>query len=525
AWGDVADLRWPVATFGIHLAGLEVRQHAAVHRAALAALLDGRPADTVLAEGVTLAEGVASLRAMGRIQARHGPEACRRYVVSFTAGVDDVEAVLELARLAGDPATLAGDPALADLPAVSPQLDVVPLLETAAALDAAEAFLDRLLATPAYRAHLASRDDIQEVMLGYSDSSKESGFVASNWLLHRAQQGLVRAAARHDIRLILFHGRGGSIGRGGGPANRAILAQAAGSVAGRLKFTEQGEVIAAHYANPELARRHLEQVTAATLLASGSHHEAAVDRAAAEGTPILEDLAARSREAYRSLIDLPGFFDVFLAVTPMAQIVDLALGSRPAARPRSREIGQPPDRPLADLDSLRAIPWVFAWSQARANVPGWYGIGSALEGHLATAGRDGAERLRSLHRSWPFFASLIDTAELALARTDLTTFHRYLSLAPGPDAARIAEAIETEFERSVRLVTAVAGRDRLLADDPALVRSLDLRAPYVDALSAVQADALGRLRRAGPDDPDTPRLKRIVGETLGGIAAGLQTTG
>ncbi|MFI5226857.1 MAG: phosphoenolpyruvate carboxylase, partial [Candidatus Limnocylindrales bacterium] len=223
AWGDVADLRWQVATFGFHLAGLEVRQHAAVHRAALAALLDGRPADTVLAEGVTLAEVVASLRAMGRIQARHSLEACRRYVVSFTAGVDDVAAVLELARLAGDPATLAGDPTLADLPAVSPQLDVVPLLETAAALDAAEAFLDRLLATPAYRAHLATRDDIQEVMLGYSDSSKESGFVASNWLLHGALQGLVRAAARHDIRLILFHGRGGSIGRGGGPANRAIL--------------------------------------------------------------------------------------------------------------------------------------------------------------------------------------------------------------------------------------------------------------------------------------------------------------
>ncbi len=525
AWGEVADLRWQVATFGFHLAGLEVRQHSAVHRAALAALRDGRPASTPLSEGVTLAEVIATLRAMGRIQARHGTDACCRYVVSFTADVDDVEAVLELATLAGDPATFAGDPALADLPAVSPHLDVVPLLETAAALDAAEEFLDRLLGTPAYRAHLVDRGDVQEVMLGYSDSSKESGFVASNWLLHRAQEGLVRGAARHGVRLILFHGRGGSIGRGGGPANRAILAQAAGSVAGRLKFTEQGEVIAAHYANPELARRHLEQVTAATLLASGSDHEAAVDRAAAEGTPILEDLAARSREAYRAFIDLPGFFDVFLAVTPMAQIADLALGSRPASRPRSREVGQPAGRPVADLDSLRAIPWVFAWSQSRANVPGWYGIGSALEGHLATAGRSAAARLRALHRSWPFFASLIDTAELALARTDLTTFRRYLLLAPGPDAARIAAAIEAEFERSVRLVTAVAGRDRLLADDPALVRSLDLRAPYVDALSAVQADALGRLRRAGPDDPDTPRLKRIVGETLGGIAAGLQTTG
>ncbi len=267
-------------------------------------------------------------------------------------------------------------------------------------------------------------------------------------------------------------------------------------------------------------------MTAATLLASGSDHEAAVDRAAAEGTPILEDLAARSREAYRALIDLPGFFDVFLAVDPDGpdRRPRPRLPSRRPGRVRERSASPPAVR-VTDLDSLRAIPWVFAWSQSRANVPGWYGIGSALEGHLATAGRSAAARLRSLHRSWPFFASLIDTAELALARTDLTTFRRYLLLAPGPDAARIAAAIEAEFERSVRLVTAVAGRDRLLADDPALVRSLDLRAPYVDALSAVQADALGRLRRAGPDDPDTPRLKRIVGETLGGIAAGLQTTG
>jgi phosphoenolpyruvate carboxylase len=526
AWGDVADLRWQVATFGFHLAGLEVRQHAAIHRSALAALAAGSPGDSMVEEGITLAEVVATFRAMARIQGRFGEEACRRYVVSFTAAIADVGAVLDLAAAAGDPAVLAGDPALADLAPATPAVDVVPLLETAAALEGAEGFLDALLAETRYRSHLAGRGDRQEVMLGYSDSSKESGFVASNWLLHRAQEGLVRSAARHGIRLTLFHGRGGSIGRGGGPANRAILAQAAGSVAGRLKFTEQGEVIAAHYANPEIARRHLEQVTAATLMASSAAHEAAVDRAAAEGAPILEDLSTRSRDAYRALVDLPGFFDVFLAATPMAQIAELALGSRPASRPRARVgPGGSGARPEVDLQSLRAIPWVFAWSQSRANVPGWYGIGTALEAHLDVTGPGGAERLRALHGAWPFFASLIDTAELALARTDLTTFRRYLALAPGPDASRIGKAIEAEFERSVRLVTAVAGRDRLLADDPELIRSLDLRAPYVDALSAVQADALGRLRRSAADDPDVLRLRRIVGETLGGIAAGLQTTG
>ena len=251
AWGEVADLRWQLATFGFHLASLEVRQHAAVHRAALGALDAGLGAGTDVAPGVTLGEVVATFRAIARLQARYGEDSCRRYVISFTATPADVAAVLDLAERAGDPATLAVDGApLGDLPAATPRLDVVPLLETAEALGGAEAFLDALVGDPTYRAHLASRGWVQEVMIGYSDSSKESGYLASNWLLHQAQEGLVRAARRHELRLVLFHGRGGAIGRGGGPANRAILAQAAGSVAGRLKFTEQGEVIATHYASP-----------------------------------------------------------------------------------------------------------------------------------------------------------------------------------------------------------------------------------------------------------------------------------
>jgi phosphoenolpyruvate carboxylase len=278
-------------------------------------------------------------------------------------------------------------------------------------------------------------------MLGYSDSSKESGFVASNWLLHRAQQGLVASAERHGIRLTLFHGRGGSIGRGGGPANRAILAQAAGSVAGSSSSPSRAR------SSPRtmqigIARRHHEQVTAATL----SHQPGARSRGRPGG-----GRRHRSSKTWpngrgwpiRPFIDLPGFFDVFLAATPMADRRSPSVRVPRSGRGPHR--ADDPDRPIADLEGLRAIPWVFAWSQSRANVPGWYGIGTALEGHLAASGRGAAARLRALHRAWPFFASLIDTAELALARTDLTTFRRYLALAPGPDADRIAIAIEAEF--------------------------------------------------------------------------------
>ncbi len=534
AWGDIADLRWQLATFGFHLASLEVRQHAAVHAAALAALDAGAGATTEVAPGVVLGEVIASFRAMARIQARFGEAACHRYVISFSTRPEHVLAVLELARRAGDPELLGGDPvALGELPAATPALDVVPLLESAAGLDDAGGFLDRLLSDPGYREHLAGRSGGQEVMLGYSDSSKESGFLASNWSLHQAQGALVTMARRHGVELTLFHGRGGAIGRGGGPASRAILAQAAGSVAGRLRFTEQGEMVAAHYASPEIARRHLEQVIAATLLASSPDHEAAVDRAATDGALVLAELAALSRAAYRGLIDIPGFFRVFAGATPIAEIAGLALGSRPVARPGRRaaadgstddRAGAPPSQEVG-LDGLRAIPWVFAWSQARTDLPGWYGIGTALETYLDRGGRASLERLRTLHRTWPFFASIVDNAELSLARADPGTFRRYIALVGGPEAQAVEAAVDSEYERSVRAILSITGNDRLLAGDPALRRSIELRTPYVDALSALQIELLARLRRTPPGDPDAARLRRIVGATLSGIAAGLQTTG
>jgi len=534
AWGEVADFRWQVETFGFHLASLELRQHAAIHRAALAALANGGDPAAEVAPGVTLGEVIASFRAAARLQAVFGPQACRRYVISFTTSADDVLAVLTLAQAAGDPslftaaatdprpAAVAAIAALADLPPATPVLDVVPLLESADALEGASGLVDELLGTERYRAHLRDRGDVQEVMLGYSDSSKESGFLAANWLLHRAQEALVAAAHRHGITLTLFHGRGGAIGRGGGPANRAILAQAPGSVDGRIRFTEQGEVIATQYANPAIARRHLEQVTAAALIASTAEHERELARAVSEGGPVLAELAAVSRAAYRALVSQPGFLAFFEQATPLAEIAGLALGSRPARRPEARDATSGPS--ISDLTALRAIPWVFAWSQSRANLAGWYGLGTALEAYVDRGGSAALERLAGLYRRWPFVASVLDNAELSLAKADLATFRRYAGLAPGSDAAAIRAAIEAEYERSVRLLLQVTGRDRLLGGHPVLARSIDLRNPYVDALSALQVELLGRLRSA-PAGSEAERLRRIVGATVNGIAAGLQNTG
>ncbi len=527
AWGELADLRWQVATFGFHLASLEVRQHAGVHRAALAAIRAGADPELVVAGGVTVAEVLATFRAIARLQQRYGVHACHRYVISFTTTPDDVTNVLELARLAAQPEPFGRPtPALADLPPALPVLDVVPLLESAEALSGAAPLLDELLADPSYRAHLRSRGNSQEVMLGYSDSSKESGFLAANWLLYRAQEALVASARQNDIHLTLFHGRGGAIGRGGGPANRAILAQAPGTVDGGFKFTEQGEVIAAHYADVSIAQRHLEQVTSAVLLASAPEHAQAVEEAAGEGAATMAELTAISRNAYRALVERPAFAAFFQAATPIDMIAGLGLGSRPSSRPGGRGGGAP------DIASLRAIPWVFAWSQSRANPPGWYGLGTALEAATTRGGKDVVEHLAALYRRWPFFASVLDNAELSLAKADLATFRRYAELASGADAMDIRGMIEAEYARSVRMLLLVTGRDRLLAGHPTLARAIELRNPYIDALSAVQVELLARLRHveeagagAAEGATDPAAIRAVVGATINGIAAGLQNTG
>ena len=535
AYGQVAELRWQLATFGFHLASLEVRQHAGVHRAAVEALRTGAGPDAEVEAGVSLGEVLATFRSIARLQARYGVEACRRYVISFTTSREDVADVLELARRASEPEPFGSPaPALAGLPPSLPVLDVVPLLESADALAGAGGLLDALFSDTAYRAHVRERGDAQEVMLGYSDSSKESGFLAANWLLYGAQEALVATARKHGVALTLFHGRGGAIGRGGGPANRAILAQAAGSVDGHLKFTEQGEVIAAHYADATIAQRHLEQVTSATLLASTPEHEADVAGAAAAGAGTMAELAAISRTAYRSLVERPAFGAFFRAATPIDLIAGLGLGSRPASRSGTGRAAGPSSASPASADptirgdeiaSLRAIPWVFAWSQARANLPGWYGLGTALEAVTARGGREAVDHLADLYRGWPFFASVLDNAELSLAKADLGTFRRYADLASGAEATAIRGMIEAEYSRSVRMLLLVTRQGRLLAGHPVLARSIELRNPYIDALSAVQVELLGRLRDPSLNTRDADAIRAVIGATINGIAAGLQNTG
>jgi phosphoenolpyruvate carboxylase len=345
------------------------------------------------------------------------------------------------------------------------------------------------------------------------------GFLAANWQLHQAQVALVAMARRHGLELTLFHGRGGAIGRGGGPANRAIRGQAPGSVDGRLKLTEQGEVVAARYADARIARRHLEQLTNAALLAP-------VDAAEADLAPdeqqaaarLMDELAADAFAAYRALVDEPGFPAWFRQVTPIDEVMTMRLGSRPPARDRS----DPDD--AAWLERLRAIPWVFAWAQARMELPGWYGLGNALERFEVRHGTAGLDELARLYGRWPFLASVIDNAEASLARVDLAVARRHAeSATSGLDDPRW-RAVELELERTVKHVLRLKGESRLLEGAPVLRRAIELRNPYVAALSELQLDLLGRLRLGGRE-PDTARIRRLVQLTINGIAAGLQGTG
>ncbi len=514
AWGEVQDLCWQVETFGFHLASLEVRQHAGVHAAALPRLRTGGELDAPLDDGPSTTEVLATAAELVAIQRRAGPGAAHRYVISFTRSVDDVLGVLELTARA-----LSDDPRrAADLRATTVPIDVVPLLESRDALAGAGPFLRALLEAPTYRPHLERRGNRQEVMLGYSDSNKEVGYLAAAWSLHRAQAALVEAARDAGVELTLFHGRGGSIGRGGGPANRAVLAQAPGSVDGRLKLTEQGEVIAERYPSPAIALRHLEQLTNATLLASFvpvERHAVVIDRFG----PMLDELASLAEEAYRALVwDDPGFAAYYAAATPIREIIRLELGSRPARR--GSATGE-----LPDLETLRAIPWAFAWSQSRANVPAWYGVGTALEAFGRRHGRRGRDLLAEAHREWPFFSTTLENVELGLAIADPTIAARYAALAgDGPGMRRIAGAIAAEYERTVAAVLTVTGHKRLMDRSPRLQRSIGLRNPYVDVLSEVQLRCLRRLRAAATAT-ERRSLERLLQLTISGIAAGLQHTG
>ncbi|MGW4421470.1 phosphoenolpyruvate carboxylase [Streptosporangium sp. NPDC004631] len=490
AYGELQHLIWQVETFGFHLAELEVRQHSQVHAEALAELAAGRSSERT-------DEVLATIRTIAWIQERFGVDACSRYVVSFTRSADDVAAVYSLAEHA------LGDRA--------PLLDVVPLFESGADLANAPAVLTGMLEIPGIQRRLATGGRRLEVMLGYSDSAKELGPTAATLKLYEAQEALTAWAAEHDVRLTLFHGRGGALGRGGGPANRAVLAQAPGSVGGRFKVTEQGEVIFARYGHAAIARRHMEQITSAVLLASTPTVEARTAEAAGRFRAMARQVASASERSYRSLTEAPGFPEWFSLVSPLEEIGSLRLGSRPARR----GLGAP-----RSLDDLRAIPWVFAWAQTRINLPGWYGLGSGLE---AVASESGLDELRAAYREWPLFASLLDNVEMSLAKTDRDIAARYLALGGRDD---FAGRLLREYDLTRRLVLEVTGHTRLLESRRVLSRAVQLRDPYVDALSHLQLRALSTLRSEEElSEHERERLSTLLLLSVNGVAAGLQNTG
>jgi phosphoenolpyruvate carboxylase len=501
AYGELQHLLWQAETFGFHLASLEVRQHSDVHSEVLAEIAPAAVGDAVTLDGSPSAtdarselarETLDTFRTMARLQERFGDDACRRVIVSFTRSAADVAGVHALAAIAVPDGRL--------------ELDVVPLFESRRELETATEILDEVLALPGTQRRLADRDRRMEVMLGYSDSAKESGVLAANLLLYDAQRRLSAWADQRDVRLTIFHGRGGALGRGGGPTNRAILGQPPGSGTGRFKVTEQGEVAFARYGNLALAERHLEQITNAVMLASASSevHDTAADFE--EETTTLREASER---AYRELVDREGFADFFRNVTPIEEIGTLPIGSRPSSRSAGGELG-----------ALRAIPWVFAWTQNRCNIPGWYGLGSGLA--AVAGGNDGLERLRRMFREWPFFTSFVENAELSLSKADLRIGLRYLAL--GGDG-QLAAAIEEEFRLTAGMVLAVTEHERLLDCRPQLQTAVQLRNPYVDALSFLQLRLLEELRGRGSRDGREGRLERLVQATISGIAAGLQNTG
>nr|WP_243738353.1 phosphoenolpyruvate carboxylase [Cellulomonas shaoxiangyii] len=490
AYGDLQRLLWQLQTFGFHLAELEVRQHSQVHAAALADIekngIDGDLQPQTL-------EVLDTFRALGSVQRRFGVAAARRYIVSFTQSPEHLPAVYRLAELAFGGADDA------------PVIDAIPLFETFADLQASVDILEEALKHPRVQERLAVNGRRVEVMLGYSDSSKDVGPVSATLALDDAQRRIADWARRHDIALTLFHGRGGALGRGGGPANRAVLAQPPGSVDGRFKLTEQGEVIFARYGDPDIATRHIEQVTAATLLADAPSVVRRNDDAAARFAGLASRLDAASRRRFHELVRAEGFPAWFAEVTPLEELGLLPIGSRPARRGLS----------VSSLDDLRAIPWVFSWSQARINLAGWYGLGTALEavGDL--------DELRTAYAEWPLFATIIDNVEMSLAKTDERIAARYLALGDRDD---LAQLVLSEMALTRRWVLATTGSDAILGRRRILGRAVQLRSPYVDALSLLQLRALRGLRTGAPAE-QADELRRLLLLTVNGVAAGLQNTG
>jgi phosphoenolpyruvate carboxylase len=534
--GAILRLIRTATAIGLGLATLDVREHSERHHVAVGALVDrvgaldrpyadlDRPArigylSTEMASRRPLIGAVrgelddVTAQVLGTFDAirtsldTYGPGVVETYIVSMTHDVDDLYAVVVLAREAG-----LLDPGTPDSPAVA-RIGFAPLFETVAELEAAGPLLDTLLHDPVYRRIVAARGDVQEIMLGYSDSSKDAGIAASQWQIHRAQRALRDVAREHGVVLRLFHGRGGSVGRGGGPTAEAILSQPDGALDGPIKITEQGEVISDKYTLSELGRWNLEGALAAVVEASVLHRTPIVDRGVLNGWDQAMDLVAEAGQAaYRSLVRDPALVPFFVAATPVDELGKLNIGSRPAKRP-----GGP-----GGLDDLRAIPWVFGWTQSRIILPGWYGMGSGL----AAAREAGhGEALTEMYRTWPFFRTFVSNVQMTVAKTDLTIAARYVRTLVHDDSAGLFDRIREEHQRTVDEILAVTGQSTLLETAPVLRRTLELRDSYLAPLHALQSSLLARVREVPHGEEPDSNLQRALLLTINGIAAGLRNTG
>jgi phosphoenolpyruvate carboxylase len=511
--------------FGFHLVALDIRQHSRVHAEAVADLLKvagvtdayedlAEPdKETLLAAELNnprplvgyprdLKETTSDLLAVFKVirdAIIKDPESIGGYIVSMTHDVSDVLEVLLLAKESGLGRRRRGQLAI--------PLDVVPLFETITDLKQGAVLLERLFSNKRYRRHLRSRDDFQEIMLGYSDSNKDGGYWMANWALESAHQALAKTCRNHNIRFRFFHGRGGSIGRGGGQASQAIIAMPAASRNGRIRFTEQGETISFRYARPEIAHRHIEQIVSAVLTSMHS------DRCGFECHPdmkkIMANLAGKSMTAYRELIDHPRFWDWFRAITPIDHIGRLPIASRPVSRKTGKNL---------DFENLRAIPWVFAWTQTRYNLPGWYGMGTALQ-ETFTASASHGDLLRNMYTTWPFFRAIIDNAQLEMVRTRLPIAANYETLSEYAYHDIIAE----EFNKTRQGILTITGQNTLLANRPAVRNTIHLRNAYTDVLNLIQVELMRRWKSAAGSKRAV--LRHALFLTINGIAAAMQSTG